>query len=78
MTCYMIGTETLKKYCEKNGIAYQTMYTRIMNGYTPEEAIKSHVNRRCNLKYLINGKSARSQMGINEYQRYVKRVKGTV
>ena len=42
---------------------------------TPEEAIKSNVNRRCNLKYLINGKSARSQMDKNTYQRYVKRIK---
>ena len=78
MTCFMLGTETLHQYCKRTGLNYQTMWIRLNDGLTPEQAIKSHVNRRCNLKYMINGKSARSQMSINEYQRYVKQLKGRV
>ena len=75
MTCFMLGTETLHQYCKRTGLKYQTMWKRLNDGYTPDEAIKSHVNRKNNLKYLINGKSARSQMDKNTYQRYVHGLK---
>ena len=76
MTCLYIGNETLKKYCERTGLKYQTMWERVDRGLTPEEAVKTTVLPRCNIKYLINGKSARSQMDKNAYQRYVKQQRG--
>ena len=51
------------------------MWERVDGGLTPEEAVKIAVIPRCNTKYLINGKSAHSQMDKNTYQRYVKRQK---
>ena len=76
MTCLYIGKETLKKYCERNGLKYQTMWERVDGGLTPEEAVKITVMPKCNTKYFLNGKSVYSQMSNSEYQRYRKKVKG--
>ena len=75
MTCFMVGNETLRQYCKRTGIKYHTMYNRLNDGYTPDEAVKSHVNGQHNLKYLINGKPAHRQMDKNTYQRYVRSIK---
>ena len=75
MTCLYIGKETLKKYCERNGLKYQTMWERVDGGLTPEEAVKITVMPKCNTKYFINGKSAYSQMSNSEYQRYRNKVR---
>lgn len=75
MTCLRIGNETLKKYCERNNLCYCTMWDRIERGMTPEQAVSTPLKPKCNLKYVINGKSARSQMDKNTYQRYVKSLK---
>lgn len=75
MTCFMLGSETLHQYCKRNNLCYQTMWDKLERGLTPEQAIKEPVKPRCNVKYLINGQTARSQMDINAYQRYVKQMK---
>ena len=74
MTCFRIGNETLHQYCKRTGLNYKTIWLRLENGLTPDEAVKEPMKRKNNVKYLINGKSARSQMTINEYQLYRKRI----
>lgn len=75
MTCLRIGNESLRKYCKRNNICYSTMWDKVDLGYTPEQAVALKLKEKCNLKYVINGKSAHSQMDKNTYQRYVKSLK---
>lgn len=70
MTCFVINGESLNKYCKRNGISYNSVWNRIEKGWDLQKAIETPFLPPNGTKYFINGKSARSQMTKNEYQRY--------
>lgn len=76
MTCFILSNGmNLHQYCKKTGKCYCAIWNRIENGWSLEEAVGKPLMAKNGTKYFINGKSARSQMTKNEYQRYTKKLR---
>ena len=49
MTCFrMKDGETLRKYCLRKGIKYDSVMKYLDKGYPPEEAIEAYFRCKCN------------------------------
>ena len=59
MTCFRIDGQTVKQYCNKNGISYNSFYRYVdKHGLSIEEALKKAQSKhKDNLKWVVGGKS---------------------
>jgi hypothetical protein len=65
----MIITKEVKKVLEKTGISKWTVYRRLQEGWTLEEAINLPL---VGAVHIINGKSVFSQLSTSEYQKFLR------
>lgn len=76
MTCFVFNNgENLNQYCKRTGKCYSAIWNRMEKGWSLEEATQTPFLQKNGTKYFINGKSARSQMTKNEYQRYTNKLR---